>query len=243
MYRTGDLVRWNPQGVLEYLGRADSQVKLRGFRIELGEIESQLCQHERVREAVVIAREDAPGERRLVAYVTARTSAEPVAEELRSQLKQVLPDYMVPSAFVVLEQLPRTGSGKLDRRALPAPEQGAYVTRQYEPPRGKVEETLASIWQDLLKVERVGRNDNFFDLGGHSLLAMQVAARVHDAISVDLPISVFLDSPTLAQLSDAAMSTTSTDEADLSELLDQIGSMSETRVKELVRELRMEPRS
>ncbi|MGH8297377.1 MAG: non-ribosomal peptide synthetase, partial [Steroidobacteraceae bacterium] len=170
LYKTGDLGRWRADGMLEYLGRNDDQVKIRGYRIELGEIEAQLLRHERVKEAAVVAREDVPGEKRLVAYVTGRGESSPGIEDLRGRLQAVLPEYMVPSVFVVLEKLPLTPSGKLDRRSLPAPELSAYVSHGYEPPRGEVEEVLAGIWQELLHLERVGRNDNFFELGGHSLL-------------------------------------------------------------------------
>ncbi|MBM0108954.1 non-ribosomal peptide synthetase, partial [Steroidobacter sp. S1-65] len=169
MYKTGDLGRWRADGSIEYLGRNDHQVKIRGFRIELGEIEAQLANQASVKDAVVIAREDAPGEKRLVGYVTSRGAQPPSVEELRAHLKAVLPEYMVPSAFVVLSSLPLTPNGKLDRRALPAPELDAYVSREYEAPQGEVEEVLAGIWQELLHVERVGRQDNFFELGGHSL--------------------------------------------------------------------------
>src|SRR5581483_1254719 len=158
MYKTGDLGRWRADGTIEYLGRNDHQVKIRGFRIELGEIEAQLSRHAQVKEAVVIAREDVPGEKRLVAYLTAREGFHAAAEELREHLKAVLPEYMVPSAFVKLESLPLTPNGKLDRRALPAPELGSYVSRRYEAPQGEVEEILAGIWQGLLRVERVGRH-------------------------------------------------------------------------------------
>src|SRR5205814_3076909 len=190
LYRTGDLGRWRGDGAIEYLGRNDHQVKIRGFRIELGEIESQLLRHAQIREAVVIAREDAPGEKRLVAYVTGPEEGFPSVEALREQLRAVLPDYMVPSAYVRLPSLPLSSNGKLDRRALPAPELGAYVSRQYEAPQGEVEEILAGIWRELLRVERVGRQDNFFELGGHSLLAMQSIVRLQSVLPIEVPVSV-----------------------------------------------------
>src|SRR6185369_15054275 len=181
MYRTGDLGRWRADGALEYLGRNDHQVKIRGFRIELGEIEAQLLRHRQIREAVVVARDDAD-EKRLVAYVTLRPSAKAVeevgVEELREHLKRVLPDYMVPAAFVKLESFPLSPNGKLDRRKLPAPDQRALVSRQYEAPQGEVEEVLAGIWEDLLQVDRAGRQDNFFELGGHSLLIVRMLERL-----------------------------------------------------------------
>ena len=205
MYKTGDLGRWRADGTIEYLGRNDQQVKIRGFRIELGEIESQLLRHEQVKEAVVVAREEAPGEKRLVAYVIAQGEAGGegalTAEALRAHLKPVLPDYMVPSAFVMLESFPLTSSGKLDRHALPAPEQGAYVSRQYEGPQGEVEEILAGIWQTLLKVERVGRQDNFFELGGHSLLIVQMLERLR-RVGLSAEVRRVFESPTLSDLAE-----------------------------------------
>jgi amino acid adenylation domain-containing protein len=177
MYKTGDLGRWRADGTIEYLGRNDDQVKIRGFRIELGEIEAQLTRHEQVREAAVVAREEESGQKRLIAYLTRRGERELSVENMREHLKALLPEYMVPSAFMVLEKLPLTSSGKLDRRALPAPDLEAYIMRQYEPPRGEVEEVLARIWQDLLHVERIGRHDNFFELGGHSIMAVRMVAR------------------------------------------------------------------
>jgi amino acid adenylation domain-containing protein len=200
LYKSGDLGRWRADGTLEYLGRNDSQVKIRGFRIELGEIEAQLVRHPTVREAVVLAREDIPGEKRLVAYLVPNGAHAPSAEALRAHAKETLPEYMVPSAFVVLERLPLTPNGKLDRRALPAPELDAYVTRQYEPPQGEVEEILAGIWQELLKVERVGRYDNFFELGGHSLLATRVISQLEHVLDVDVPIRVMFEQPTIEAL-------------------------------------------
>jgi amino acid adenylation domain-containing protein len=174
LYRTGDLGRWRPDGTLEYLGRNDDQVKIRGFRIELREIETQLGRHQQVKEAAVVVREDRPGEKRLVAYVTLRTASDAAVAELRAQLQAVLPEHMVPRAFVVLEKMPLTPNGKLDRRALPEPDLSAYVSRDYEAPQGEVEEVLAAVWKRLLAVERVGRNDDFFELGGHSMLVVQM---------------------------------------------------------------------
>jgi len=161
LYRTGDRVRYLPDGNLEFLGRLDTQVKLRGFRIELGEIEAVLARQPQVREAVVLLREDTPGDPRLVAYVVPQ--GEPlVAADLRAALKQQLPDYMVPAAFVPLPALPLTPNGKIDRKALPAPDAAAYANRAYEAPVGEVETTLAQIWADVLTLERVGRHDNIW---------------------------------------------------------------------------------
>jgi amino acid adenylation domain-containing protein len=201
MYKTGDLGRWQEDGTIEYLGRNDDQVKIRGFRIELGEIEALLERHAEVKGAVVVAREDVSGEKRLVAYLTRHGQSDLSVEELRGYLQSVLPEYMVPSAFVMLESLPLTPSGKLDRRALPAPEIGAYVSEEYEAPQGEVEKILAGIWQELLHVERVGRHDNFFKLGGHSLLATRVITRTGELLQIELPIRALFDAPTVAQLS------------------------------------------
>nr|WP_277755354.1 non-ribosomal peptide synthetase [Pseudomonas kitaguniensis] len=178
LYKTGDLGRWLADGSIDYLGRNDDQVKIRGFRIELGEIEARLAACDGVRDAVVIAREDQPGNKRLVAYVIATDGAEPSAADLRTQLLLSLADYMVPSAFVMLASLPLTTNGKLDRKALPAPDADALARREYERPQGEVEQTLAALWQELLGVERVGRHDNFFEMGGHSLLAVKLVERM-----------------------------------------------------------------
>jgi aryl carrier-like protein len=178
MYRTGDVGRWLGDGTIEYLGRNDQQVKLRGFRIEPGEIEARLLQHDGVKEAVVVAREDEPGQKRLVAYCVAWAGHELDAQDLREHVAQALSEYMVPSAYVQLPALPLTPNGKLDRKALPAPDGGAYAQREYEPPQGPAEQALAQLWQELLQVERVGRQDNFFELGGHSLLAVNLIERM-----------------------------------------------------------------
>ncbi|HZL49532.1 MAG TPA: amino acid adenylation domain-containing protein [Terracidiphilus sp.] len=203
MYRTGDLARYLPDGNIECLGRIDHQVKLRGFRIELGEIEARLAEHPAVREAVVVAREDTPGDKRLVAYYIASPLVDESeegtvgAEQFRSHLSASLPDYMIPAAFVRLESLPLTPNGKLDRKALQAPEADAYSTYNYEPPQGEMEMELAAIWTDVLKLERVGRHDNFFKLGGHSLAAVQVVTRLRQALGVELTIRDLFAQPVL----------------------------------------------
>uniref|UniRef100_UPI0006D8AD5A non-ribosomal peptide synthetase n=1 Tax=Pseudomonas mediterranea TaxID=183795 RepID=UPI0006D8AD5A len=200
MYKTGDLGRYLPDGNIEYLGRNDDQVKIRGFRIELGEIEAKLAQHDAVKEAVVLAREDVPGDKRLVAYFTESETVD--IETLRGHLQAQLPAYMVPVAYVHLDELPLTPNGKLDRKALPAPEHDALITRGYEAPQGEVETTLAQIWQDLLKVERVGRHDHFFELGGHSLLAVSLIERMRQAgLSAD--VRILFNQSTLAALASA----------------------------------------
>jgi thioesterase domain-containing protein/acyl carrier protein len=179
-------------------------VKIRGFRIELAEIEARLAEHPGVREAVVLAREDAPVDKRLVAYYTGRLGVPvPEAEALRAHLAASLPEYMLPAAFVPLETLPLTGNGKLDRQALPAPETGAFAVRAYEPPIGETEQRLAGIWADLLRVERVGRHDNFFELGGHSLLAIRLLSKIGASFETNLPLSTMFQSPTIAALAQA----------------------------------------
>ncbi|NVE01900.1 non-ribosomal peptide synthetase, partial [Massilia sp. BJB1822] len=203
LYKTGDLARYLADGNIEYLGRNDFQVKLRGFRIEPGEIEARLMDVSGVREAVVLAREDQPGDKRLVAYLTAEEGATLTPAALRAALANALADYMVPSAFVVLAALPLTPNGKLDRRALPAPEQGALASRTYAAPQGEVEAALAAIWQELLGVERVGRDDHFFELGGHSLLAVQLVSRVRQTLDAELPLRALFAQPTLAALASA----------------------------------------
>jgi amino acid adenylation domain-containing protein len=201
MYRTGDLGRWRSDGTLEFLGRNDFQVKVRGFRIELGEIEARLAEQPGVRGAVVLAREDVPGDRRLVAYYAAAETVE--VDALRAQLSASLPEYMVPSAYVRLEALPLTPNGKVDRGALPAPEGEAYGARAYEAPAGGVEAALAEIWAELLGIERVGRWDHFFGLGGHSLLAVQVISRVREVLGVEATLGEIFLRPVLAELARA----------------------------------------
>jgi amino acid adenylation domain-containing protein len=195
LYRTGDLARYREDGELEFLGRTDDQVKIRGFRIELGEIESTLAAVAGVREAVVVAREDTPGDRRLVAYVVGDTAA----EELRRSLRQRLPDSMLPVAFVKLPELPRTPNGKVDRKALPPPEPQSSG-EDYVAPRTPVEEILAGIWAEVLGVERVGATDHFFDLSGHSLLATRVISHLRRAFDVEMPMRDLFATPVLAEL-------------------------------------------
>ncbi len=199
MYRTGDLARWINGGTLDYVGRIDQQVKIRGFRVELGEIESILQRHESVGEAVVVMREDTPGDQRLVAYVTSAADRRPEAGELIEYAKERLPVYMVPALVVVLEKLPLTANGKIDRKALPAVEWGGAIDEGANA-RTPVEEVLAGIWARTLGLEEVGIYDNFFDLGGHSLLATQVMSRVREAFGVDLPLRALFEASTVAGL-------------------------------------------
>jgi amino acid adenylation domain-containing protein len=214
LYRTGDLARFLPDGRLDFLGRLDHQVKVRGFRIELGEIESALLRHESVREAVVVAKEAAAGDLRLVAYLSGGGSHVPPIPELRTYLKELLPEYMVPSIWVALERLPLTPNGKVDRKALPEPEASRPgPDESYVAPRTPVEEVLADIWSEVLGAERVGVEDNFFDLGGHSLLVTQVASRVRSTLNVELPLRAVFESPTVAELASRVEAATADDVA------------------------------
>jgi len=202
LYRTGDVARLLPGGRLAYLGRADHQVKVRGFRIELGEIEAVLGRHPAVAETVVLAREDTPGDPRLVAYFVAAPGQAASVGNLRAALREELPDYMIPALFLPLPALPLNPNGKVDRKALPAPD-GARpdLERAYVAPEGPVEVQLAAIWAEVLRVARVGATDNFFELGGHSLLATQALARIREAFGVTLPLRALFDNPTVASLS------------------------------------------
>jgi amino acid adenylation domain-containing protein len=199
LYRSGDLGKWCADGTIESSGRVDHQVKVRGFRVELGEIESTLTAHSTVAEAAVIARSDSAGHNRLLAYVVPRNGGAPEPRELRAHVQATLPEYMVPTAIVVLPKLPLTANGKLDRRALPDPET-ARADSDYVAPGTTTEELLAEIWRGVLDVKRVSIHDNFFELGGHSLLATQVIARVHDTLEVELSMRQFFAAPTVAGL-------------------------------------------
>ncbi len=201
LYRSGDRVRWRTDGNLEYLGRLDQQVKIRGFRIELGEIESQLRQHSALQEVVVVAREDAPGDKRLVAYFVAKDEEEaPTASDLRSYLQQALPEFMLPAAYVQLSVLPLTANGKVDRQALPLPENIAGpMADRYVAPQTPMELAIAKIWSEILGLERVGRHDNFFELGGHSLRAARLAERISQALHKPVPLATIFRAPTIAE--------------------------------------------
>jgi hypothetical protein len=218
LYRTGDLVRYLPDGNLEYLGRLDHQVKIRGFRIELGEIETTLGQHPAVRDAVVLAREDTPGDQRIVAYLVLQAEQAVGVDDLRRLLREKLPSFMLPSAFVILDALPLTPNGKVDRKALPPPEQTRpELDESFIAPRNPAEEAIAGIWAEVLQIEKVGVYDNFFSLGGHSLLATQVVNRVRDALRVDVPLRIFFEAPTVADFA-AVVTATLTSAGDHSQL-------------------------
>lgn len=197
MYRTGDLVRRKDNGQIEFLGRIDHQVKIRGHRIELAEIESVLCQHEGIKDSVVMARQDTPGDQRLVAYHINRNGAIS-ASELREFLRVKLPEYMVPSAFVALKEFPLTPNGKVDRKSLPKPEQTESERNDaYVGPRTPTEEVLAGIWSEILGIKNIGVSQNFFESGGHSILATRVVSRVRDVFNIDLPLRSMFESPTV----------------------------------------------
>jgi aryl carrier-like protein len=201
IYRTGDLGRWLADGNVEFLGRLDHQVKIRGHRIELGEIETALGRHPSVREAVVLAREDSPGDQRLVAYVVAAPNSKPPTTELRRFLQETLPEMMTPSAFVFLDALPLTPNRKVNRKALPTPEgERPELETAYVAPRSELERSFAAIWRELLHVEQVGLHDNFFDLGGHSLLVVQAQARLRDVLGHDVPVVKLFQYPTISAL-------------------------------------------
>jgi amino acid adenylation domain-containing protein len=200
LYRTGDLARWLSTGEIEFLGRVDFQVKVRGFRIEPGEIESVIGRHPAVHQAVVLALEE-DGQKRLVAYAVAQAGQTLDVADLRSFVKERLPDYMVPAAFMVLPAMPLTANGKVDRRALPAPVWGRGDDEGFVEPRNEIEEALAELWKEILKVPRVGAFDSFFELGGHSLLATQLVSRIQQTFEIDLKLRTLFEAPTLAELS------------------------------------------
>jgi len=239
LYKTGDLGRYRSDGTIEFLGRVDNQVKIRGFRIEVGEIEAELSQHPAVQQVAIVDREDQPGNKRLVAYFVPNQEQVPSPDELRRFLKEKLPDFMLPSAFVHLDVLPLTPNGKVNRQALPVPDpshMGSEVT--FVPPRNLTEETLASIWGDLLKLERVGIHDDFFDLGGHSLLATQVISRLRVALSVELPLRCLFESSTIAELAElvVAQQIKQVESDTLEQILAEVDELSEDKVKQLLLE-------
>jgi amino acid adenylation domain-containing protein len=221
MYATGDLARRLPDGTIEFLGRSDDQLKIRGFRVEPAEVEAALRRVEAVQDVVVVARAEGQGERRLVAYVVAGGIV--TLEELRRRTAEWVPEFMVPSAFVQLESFPRTPSGKVDRIALPAPEDVDAGGREYVPPRTPTEEAVAAIWADVLRLDRVGVEDDFFAIGGHSLLATQIVAQVRSDFSINLPLHALFSSPTVAALSQ--------------QIVEMIGAGADAETKELLAQL------
>jgi acyl-coenzyme A synthetase/AMP-(fatty) acid ligase/acyl carrier protein len=264
LYKTGDLGRWLPDGMIELFGRIDQQVKVRGFRIEVGEIERVLERHPAVREAVVVAREDVPGERRLVAYIVPSTIGavrEPpqqgvggqpsdaehdpsfvlrpssFVQELRRFLQLKLPDYMIPAIFMAQAELPHTPNGKVDRKALPVPDQARpALDSSFVAPRTHVEEQLAAIWSELLRVEQVGIHDTFFDLGGHSLLATQLVSRLSETFAVDVSLRSLFEAPTVADLAVliAQKRSEHVDHATLDQLLLELDQLSDEEARALL---------
>ncbi len=239
LYRTGDLARWRHDGSLEFLGRLDHQVKVRGFRIELGEIESVLALHPQVSAAMVVAWEHVPGDKRLVAYVVPAAGEEPSHSALREHLRGQLPDYMLPAAFTLLEEIPLTPNGKVDRRALPVPEvDRSALAVEYLAPRTPTEEVVTSILLEILRVERVGVWDSFFELGGHSLLATRVAARLSDAFQVEFPLRDLFEYPNAEALADRlSLQLGGREIADeIAAMYLQVQQLSEDEVQELLSE-------
>jgi amino acid adenylation domain-containing protein len=213
LYRTGDLAKYLPDGNVQYLGRTDFQVKVRGFRIELGEIESVLAKHSAVRQAVVAAREDTPGDKRLVAYIVCKPGQHVSLIDARAYLKQTLADYMLPTGLVALEALPLTPNGKVDRKALPKPDLAKALSGLAAPPRGEVETKLAMIWQEVLGIESVNVTDNFFDLGGHSLMAVRLVNEIKKLTGVEIPLTALFQGATIERLANLVRGTTSVPQA------------------------------
>ncbi|MEJ1935115.1 amino acid adenylation domain-containing protein, partial [Nostoc sp. NIES-2111] len=199
LYKTGDLARYLPDGNIEYVGRSDFQVKIRGYRIEIGEIENVLSSHPEVREAVVVARADNAEEKQLVAYIT-YDSSKPTINSLRDFLKTKLPDFMIPAAFVMLETLPLTASGKVDRKALPKPELFDYSDNSYVAPRNEVEEKLVQIWSDILHLSKIGVRENFFAIGGDSLKALHLTSKIEQVFNREIPLAIVLTNPVIEDL-------------------------------------------
>ncbi|MGZ4135760.1 MAG: non-ribosomal peptide synthetase, partial [Tumebacillaceae bacterium] len=235
LYKTGDLARFLPDGSIQYLGRIDHQVKIRGYRVELGEIEVALTSHPTVREAVVTVSEEVPGLTRLVGYIVPENGQIPAGTELRTYLQERLPEYMVPSAFVVLSAFPLSANGKVDRRALPAPDENSLVREQdYVAPRTPVEEVVAMIWGEVLGLDRVGVCDNFFALGGYSLLGIQILSRVREAFDLDLSVGDLFDAPTVEGLSAVMLAEEKHRVERTAELLLQMLRMSEEEVEAML---------
>ena len=237
VYRTGDLARYRADGNIDYLGRIDQQVKIRGFRIEPGEIEAVLSEHAAVRETAVLAKPDSQGNKRLVAYVVTQPDQTVDALTLRTFLKDRLPEYMVPSLVMLLNEMPLTPSGKINRRGLPEPDESARaVVQEFVAPRTAVETIVAKVWAEILDVERVGVNDNFFDLGGHSLLATQVISRLKSSFKTNLPLRSLFESPTVAELAVAivALEAQPGQAEKIATVLQKLGGMTPEQMKQLL---------
>jgi len=244
LYRTGDLVRYRSDGSIEFLGRVDHQVKIRGFRIELGEIETALRAQPIVRDVIVLVREDTPQDQRLVAYVVLNKESATAADELRRALREKLPGFMIPSAFVVLDELPLTPNGKIDRKALPLPDRTRRdVAESFIAPRTPIEEMIAGIWSQVLRLEKVGVHDNFFNLGGHSLLATQVVQRVRATFNLALPLRLFFETPTVADLAAYVVRSqvSEADDATLSAALAELSQLSPEEMESLLTAQGMSP--
>jgi amino acid adenylation domain-containing protein len=237
MYKTGDIARYLPGGCIEYLGRADHQLKIRGYRVEPGEVEVMLERHPAIREAVVVARDDGSGGKRLVAYIVTKEKPGPAVSQLQNFLRDTLPDYLIPSLFVEMDELPLTPSGKLDRRSLPEPD-GARRNQAAEfiAPRNAAEEVVAGIWAGVLRLERVGVHDKFFELGGHSLLATQVISRVRDAFQTELPLRSLFEKPTVEGVVNALVEAWGNAEIveEIAETWKQVQQLSQGEVQEML---------
>jgi acyl-coenzyme A synthetase/AMP-(fatty) acid ligase/acyl carrier protein len=251
MYKTGDLVRYRRDGNIEFLGRIDYQVKVRGFRIELGEIEVALEKDHQVKEAVVIAQGGSLGDKRLAAFINGHPGQVVDLNEVKHNLRKILPEYMVPTSFIALEEMPLTPSGKIDRKKLEEMQitDRPDLSSQFVPPRNEIERRLVDICADLLRIEKVGVYDNFFELGGHSLLATQFVSRVRDEYNVDLPLKELFESPTVASIAEYVQEQQAKiqqdeqtgkaiDRAKLLEMMKRIGELSEDEVKTLLEQKR-----
>jgi acyl carrier protein len=241
LYRTGDLGRLRPDGNVEFLGRADDQIKIRGFRIEPAEIDKVIRQHPAVHEAVLVAREDQPGSKRLVAYVVLAPKAATTVAELRKFLNERLPQYMVPAVFMLLNALPKTLNGKVDRRALPAPGRSRpEIDTPFVAPGTPLEEVLAQIWKEVLCLDSIGVHDNFLDLGGHSLSASQIISRVIERFDLELPVQLLFDSPTVSDMAIVIANNQAKrlDGNALERVLAELDTLSEKQADEIVSQAR-----
>jgi acyl-coenzyme A synthetase/AMP-(fatty) acid ligase/acyl carrier protein len=236
LYKTGDMGRYLPDGNVQFAFRTDQQVKIRGYRIELGEIENVLARQAAVREAVVVSRQDAAGDKLLIAYIVPKHTA-PTAEELRNLLRANLPEYMVPSHFISINSLPLTPNGKVNRHALPEPDKNHRDRKEtYREPRTSLEAKIAALWAEVLRIDKVGIDDNFFDLGGHSLLATQVIARMRALFDCDLPLRALFEAPRVSEIAAFIMrnSTRPATDLDLAQQLRELESMTDEEAEKLI---------